>query len=353
MISLKHYLDMDDPVPQEAEPALGDLFTASMACYRDALAAIGKSVGQVSPALSADLELTLQSLAERASIKPSPKSLRQTEDQVELLLREWGTRTARHFKSKADEVKELLVALAKTAESVGNRDQNYSQRLKELTARFEKIADLDDLTTIRSSLVRGVSELKNSVDQMARESQQMLAQLRSEVTVYETRLKSVEHLILKDELTGMANRRSLEERIRWNIENQVTFCIVMVDLNHFKHINDHYGHLAGDELLKQFAAELRLNVRSSDMVGRWGGDEFTVVVSSGIEGANHQVERIREWVFGKYTIPVPDSKERIEMQVDAAVGVSEWQPGQTIEQVLNQADCSMYQDKRRLRSVPA
>jgi diguanylate cyclase (GGDEF)-like protein len=80
--------------------------------------------------------------------------------------------------------------------------------------------------------------------------------------IYETKLKSLEHVILRDDLTLVASRRSVEERIRCNIEHQEVFCVVMLDLNCFKQVNDKYGHLAGDDLLKQFATELQLNTRS-------------------------------------------------------------------------------------------
>ena len=79
-------------------------------------------------------------------------------------MREWGDRISDHLKSKADEVREILVALSKTAESVGGWDKGYSNQFKEVTGRLEQIANLDDLKEIRSSLVKRVSELKSNVD---------------------------------------------------------------------------------------------------------------------------------------------------------------------------------------------
>jgi diguanylate cyclase (GGDEF)-like protein len=347
MISLKRYLDMEDPCPLCSEPDPNELFAASLESYNSLLCVIGKNATQISPALSADLEQNLRLLGQRAAFTPSPASLREVAGRAEAHLNEWGARAAEHFKAKTIEVKELLIALARTAESVGSRDTTYTSQFKELTGRLEKIADLDDLTMIRSSLVRRVGELKQSVDQMTRESQQLVAQLRADVSVYETRLKSVEHLILKDELTGMANRRSVEERINFNIENNETFCVVMLDLNGFKRVNDQHGHMAGDELLKQFAAELRLNTRSGDLVGRWGGDEFVVVLSCDVQPAHCHIERIRQWVFGKYTIPIGNGSKPIVLRMDASVGVAQWQSGESLQELLTKADAAMYEDKKR------
>ncbi len=247
MISLKKYLDMDAlalSVPQD------HLDIEAMECYCAVLSSIGKNAIRIVPGLGADLEANLRGLGCRLSVTPTAALLKQTETQVETLLEEWGERTSEHLKGKTDEVKQLLIALAQAAESVGTRDQGYSQQFRELTGRLERIADLNDLTEIRSSLVKRVTELKDSVNQMAQESGELVARLKAEVSVYETRLKTAEHLAFRDELTLVANRRSVEERVRLNINNGQTFCVAMVDLNRFKSVNDKYGHLAGDDLLK-------------------------------------------------------------------------------------------------------
>jgi diguanylate cyclase (GGDEF)-like protein len=350
MISLKKYLDMDTldfPIPQDC------IDLEATECYCAVLSSIGKNANRIVPGIGADLEANLRGIGRRLSVDPTAKVLKHAASEVEVLLEEWGERTSEHFKSRTDEVKQLLIALAKVAESVGTRDQGYSSQFNELTSRLERIADLDDLTEIRSSLVNRVTELKDNVKQMARESEELVAHLKAEVSIYETKLKSAEHLAFRDELTLVANRRSIEERVRRNIENQQMFCVVMLDLNHFKQVNDQYGHLAGDDLLKQFAKELQLNTRSGDLVGRWGGDEFVVVLSSDSLGAQMHIDRIQQWVFGKYRIQGgPDSKP-FEIRIDASLGVAEWHPGETMQQVFENADNAMYIEKNVSRKRPA
>lgn len=348
MISLKKYLDQKDLPPQHRESN-----EESVQCYRGLLLAIGKSAVQGSPVLGTDLESALKGLEHRLSVHSSPTALLHTQKQVELQLQEWGERTAEHFKAKADEVKELLIALAKTAESVGDRNQNYTSHFKDLTQRLETIADLDDLTEIRTSVVASVRELKTHVEQMTRDSKQLVEQLRSEVSTYENRLKAVESLVLKDELTGTASRRSVEERIQRCIENKMPFSLIMIDLNGFKQVNDKYGHLAGDDLLRQFAMELQMYTRSGDMVGRWGGDEFIVLLSADAAGAASHMDRIREWVFGKYTIQRGANKDATVVHVDASLGLSEWKEGHTMQEVVAEADMAMYRDKNKSRGARA
>ncbi|MGA9466001.1 MAG: GGDEF domain-containing protein [Terracidiphilus sp.] len=345
MISLKKYLDMEGSDVLVAERGIADIFPATFDCYRALLAAMGRTATQISPALGSDLETNLQGLERRVSVNPTPESIKQVENQVEVHLQEWGARISDHLKSKADEVREVLVALAKTAESVGNRDQGYSDQFKAVTGRIAQIANLDDLTQIRSSLVQRVSELKNSVDQMNRDSRELVAQLRAEVSIYETKLKSAEQLSLRDQLTHVANRRSVEERIRWSIESKQKFCIVMLDLNGFKQVNDTHGHLAGDDLLKQFAIELQNNTRAGDLIGRWGGDEFVIVLACDTAGAKAHIDRIREWVFGKYTLIERSGSHGLVVHVEAAIGLAEWNNGRTLEDLIAEADAAMYKDK--------
>ncbi len=169
--------------------------------------------------------------------------------------------------------------------------------------------------------------------------------MRAELSNYETRLKTAEQLALRDPLTGLPNRRNIEERMEWRISHKHVFCVVFLDLNHFKKVNDNHGHAAGDSLLKQFSEELRSNTRPSDVVGRWGGDEFIMVLDCDLAGAKAQTERMQKWVFGEYTIPIGTGPSKVKIHVDASVGVAQWQPEETASQVIERADASMYKHK--------
>jgi len=119
---------------------------------------------------------------------------------------------------------------------------------------------------------------------------------------------------------------------------------MVLDVNGFKLINDTYGHLAGDDLLRQFGSELKLAFRATDVVGRWGGDEFIVIMDDGPQQATAQVERVARWVFGDYKIRCAEGTRKIS--VDAAVGLSAWQPGDTLRSLVDRADAAMYRSKR-------
>ena len=336
------------PSPVDVEA----LFPILLQAYRAQLATMGKCGAKACPAVGSEMQQNLAKFDAQLAGELTAPSLTETEKQIEQELEQWGGRAEEYFKSKANEIKELLIVLARTAESMGERDQRYAGHFSDFTSQLKNIANLEDITQVRSTLVRRAGELKTYVDQMAQDSRKSVEQLRTEVTAYETRLKAVEQLAQQDPLTGLANRRSVQERMEWLIGHQQIFCLVMVDLNGFKQINDTHGHVAGDNLLRQFAHELRSNTRSSDLVGRWGGDEFVIILDCDYNRAAIQIERMQKWVFGEYTILSKKSSGEQKIRVDASLGVAQWGPDETVQQVIERADMIMYEAKAQVSKKP-
>ena len=107
---------------------------------------------------------------------------------------------------------------------------------------------------------------------MVEDGRQRIAKLKTQLAAYEQRLEHAERASSTDGLTGLLNRAAMEREIASRVAVACTFCLVMVDLNGFKKINDTHGHAAGDSLLKAFATEFKAQFRPLDPVGRWGGD---------------------------------------------------------------------------------
>lgn len=343
MISLKPYLD-GSTTPNNVPAPDSDL-AAVVGSYGNAIIAFGKSAAQDGSAHGIQLEQLLTGLERRMTAKPGPESVQVIGRQVISHIEQWGEILAEDSKRKADETRELLLAIARIAESVGSRDQSYNAEFQVLTERLESVADLNDLTLIKGLVVKHVAELKSSVDKMAHDNQQLVSQLKAQATLYENKLKAAEEIAFRDELSGIPNRRYIQRQIDWNIKHNEPFCVVMIDLNGFKAVNDKYGHHAGDDLLRQFSAELRSRTRATDLVGRWGGDEFIVIVKATAAEARICIERLKSWLFGKYLLQVEPGGASEQVLVDAAIGLAEWRSGMTGQQVIAGADAGMYQDK--------
>jgi diguanylate cyclase (GGDEF)-like protein len=319
-----------------------------MGAYRSALSEMGSCGVEACPALGVGLKQGLAALGEGLTPMTNTVAVATTEGQVRAQLQGWGQRTARHYRQKTGEVKELLLVLARTAESMGERDQRCAGQISDVTTRLEAISSLDDLTEIRASVERSAAELKTSVERMTAESKDVIKHLRAEVSTYQARLEDAEEVASRDVLTGVRSRLYAESQIERRIAVGAPFCVAVIDINGFKRVNDEHGHLMGDELLRQFGRELQSACRSTDVIARWGGDEFIVLLDGSLPAADAQIARLRKWVFGSYTLRVLSGAKKIE--VAASIGLAEHSPGETMKEVLDRADVEMYKGKAASRA---
>jgi diguanylate cyclase (GGDEF)-like protein len=344
MISLKKYLDsIAADSDRDDEKGEGGLTSVAIAAYGSALVAMGSCSLEACPGLGNGLKQHLDELNRDLSSKMSCQDLAATDREVQQQLQDWGRGTARHYQQKSDEVKELLIVMARTAESVGARDQRCAGQISEVTARLTAIASLDDLTEIRSSIERSAAELKTSVERMTEEGKAAIDQLREQASTYQAKLDVAEEIAFRDALTGLRSRLCVEKLIERHIGAGVAFCVAIVDIDAFKKVNDVHGHLIGDELLKQFATELLSACRSTDVTGRWGGDEFIIVLDCGLTEATAQTERLSKWVCGNYTIN--GKSGALKLRVDASIGLAEHLPDEVMKDLLARADKAMYEHK--------
>lgn len=152
-----------------------------------------------------------------------------------------------------------------------------------------------------------------------------------------------------DGLTGLMNRRHFFEKANRNYIRgkfkQIPLAIFMLDADHFKPINDHYGHLVGDQALKAIANVLDKSFRPGDLVCRYGGDEFACLV---LDCDQHLAEKITKRMlanFASYRLPVGDGF--IQLGVSIGFAIANYNEAETIEGRLNQADTQMYLSKQK------
>jgi diguanylate cyclase (GGDEF)-like protein len=352
MISIKRYLDSDSPDSgQNVAVVQQDPFAAALDVYGSSLLEMGHCSLDACPGLGDALKQSLGRL--KAELSPAMRTdkLAAHGEQTRGQLREWGLDAARHYQGKAREVKEMLLTMARTVESVSARDQRSAGQMSVVTERLKAIATLEDLTEIRSSIDKSATELKTSIDRMTEEGKEVLDHLKKQVEVYQTKLEEAEKIASRDALTGVSSRVYVEGQLEKRIESRTTFCVAIVDIDGFKKVNDAHGHLTGDELLKQFAGELKSACRSTDLIGRWGGDEFILLFDSALEEAEAQTERLRKWVCGNYS--VPGKTATLKLRVDASIGLAAHAAGEGMNEIVGRADAAMYEQKARARTKVA
>lgn len=147
-----------------------------------------------------------------------------------------------------------------------------------------------------------------------------------------------------DSLTGLLNRRSAEEQLSRRLADGEAFAIVMADLDHFKLLNDTYGHEAGDRALRLFADTVRRALRTEDVFARWGGEEFVIALpNTDCHSATHSVDRVRGLLV--------ETCERAETPtVTASFGIADTTMSAQLDQLLRFADAALLTAKTRGRN---
>lgn len=181
-----------------------------------------------------------------------------------------------------------------------------------------------------------------------------LHQLRKRLHVQRQELSAAleanKELASKDALTGLINRRHMMELIQLEqrrcMRGARTMLLVQMDIDHFKNINDTYGHSIGDQALTTFAQIVSSNIRSSDVLARWGGEEFVLLLSdASVQGALHTLNRVRT------AVSVASIEHRLpQLRMTVSMGLAEHIPGEPVQATLERADHALYSAKRSGRN---
>ena len=207
--------------------------------------------------------------------------------------------------------------------SAGYRLNHDGEYLGELTFRRNQRFSEDELGQLESLLASLLFPLRNAL-------------------LYRAAVQSA----LRDPLTDTGNRIAMQQTLKREVDiarrTLQPLSVLMVDIDHFKRINDNHGHLVGDQALKAVASALKDSLRNVDMVFRYGGEEFMVLLSSTCrESASMVGERLRMAVLGiQYLV------ENRAIELSVSLGCASLLPGESMESLLRRADNALYVSKR-------
>jgi diguanylate cyclase (GGDEF)-like protein len=286
-------------------------------------------LGNGEPLLIDDWNEVPEAQRQRAELQPGEQPGCVLMAPVKLGERVLGVLSIQHptpfFYSKAD--KNALLALAENAAPLIADAQTF-----------------DELEAYRQ-------RLEDRVHERTGELERSLAQ--NAVLLDEVRLKSalLERQSREDSLTGIANRRCFDERLQTEIERAERYgealSLLLIDLDHFKCINDSLGHAGGDQVLRETAVLLRARLRQSDLAARIGGEEFALLLPcQDVHGAEAVAEQLRE-VFATHDFATGQGDR---LRVTLSAGIAQWRAGQTRDGLLRRADQALYRAKAEGRN---
>ncbi len=222
--------------------------------------------------------------------------------------------------------------------------ESYAKSLASAQARLAGLPEAEQVRVIVSLLVAENERMRQDSSTLKgrlEESYQQIKLLRSS-------LSQAQESVLKDPLTGTGNRRqfdvSMAKAIKSCEQKSAALSIVMCDIDHFKRVNDAFGHQVGDELIKMFARVIDGNIRESDTAIRYGGEEFAIILPTTDEQAAYAIaERIRRQ-FESKRLTVRETNQKVG-QLTASFGVAQYWPGDSVDTLVQRADSKLYEAK--------
>ena len=183
------------------------------------------------------------------------------------------------------------------------------------------------------------------ISMLAGELSDMRTRLKVQKNELQDALARIHKLATRDDLTGLVNRRHMEELAaleqRRAMRSNSMPCLCLLDIDHFKRVNDHHGHAAGDEVLRLFSRHAAAAMRETDVLARWGGEEFLVMLPdtrpdearTGFERLKRVLSRDETW------------GAQAHLRVSFSAGLTGWRPGEALRDALARADHALYEAK--------
>jgi len=242
------------------------------------------------------------------------------------------------------ELTSILSSVQADFEQSGINLGNYADKL----TRFMGILDKNTTSDIISTEVEQVISDTRETEVAHRNMQTQLNVLSDEMNTLKRELHKVRKESLTDALTGVSNRNAFDKALDTAItkadEEQGRFAFMLLDLDHFKKVNDTHGHLVGDKVLRYVGATIKKCIKGDDIVARYGGEEFAVILhNADKQGCMAVAEQIRATVAAG-VLRDKNSKKGYG-QVTISIGIAEYSPNNNADELVNNADQALYRAK--------
>lgn len=243
----------------------------------------------------------------------------------------------------------IVNQLASTTTQAEEDVNQYDTSLKECTNELKETLNTSSLSSIVSSLLTSTTAMQIAMEQM----KQQITASQHEIASLQDRLALVTVEAVTDPLTGLANRKGLSmainESLRSALQSKNYPCLLLLDIDYFKKINDSFGHLVGDKAIKILADTLKKQLKGKDTAARYGGEEFAILLpETDLQNAWKVGENIRRIVESLRITRSNNHEEVFRMTI--SIGIARYQANQSINDLIELADNALYQSKNTGRN---
>lgn len=252
------------------------------------------------------------------------------------------------------EMEKIQKALAEKVDDASRQQQRVANSLVSLLTKLRQLNETGDSEEIRSRIAGEVHDLVSAqsiLTTVLNDSRSLLSRVDDNNEQLRNELSQVHVLSLTDELTQLPNRRAFLRKLQDEIErsqrDQSSLALAMLDLDHFKQVNDRYGHNVGDEILRTYTAEILSIFRRYDMVARYGGEEFAVLLpSTDRKGALRALKKVKNRAAESSCVC---GGEKLKVPTFSA-GLALYGGEESVQSFINRADRTLYKAKQAGRN---
>ena len=244
---------------------------------------------------------------------------------------------------------DLMSSTQHSLSQIGDDSQSYSNNLNSAVAELQQGGDISAASDVIAKLIEDTTHMQSSSQSL----QDELTKTNDDLAKLRTEFKRVRQESMIDPLTGIQNRRSFDDELAkccaTSKSNQEPLSLLIIDIDHFKKVNDTYGHVVGDAVLKRVAEALNNTVRGGDLLARYGGEEFVVVLpNTPMEGAERVADNICNNVRN---LPMDKNQVGKEVgRVTVSVGVALYHGAESEQDFVARSDTALYRAKESGRN---
>ena len=255
-----------------------------------------------------------------------------------------------YLNDRENELRDIIDLLSKAMTGLNTDNKRFYRRLNDHSEKIEKITLLGDIKKIKNSLEAEVFQIRQAINDQKKLELNKIEKLARQVDTLKNELEKTKTHLQTDPLTGINNRKALDQYLEQLIEQslfyKISFAMMLLDIDDFKKINDNYGHLIGDRVLVAFAQKCRSLIRTDDFLARYGGEEFIIILpKASLRNAKKKAQQIcKSLAETRYAIDEGSADDLLS--VTASIGVVSMHKEDGVTEMIKRADQALYRAKR-------
>jgi len=300
--------------------------------------------------LSEDQWIKLQvSKLKKAMSRPlDMQMIAQAEFSLEKIIQR-QTKVKQSLNKARETMRQMITSFISNLEELSDAAGGYHEKLEYYSEKINQINSINDINQLLEDIMQETQKMQNNVLKYRDDlvfARAEISEAQNQINQLETKLQEMSEQVQEDHLTGALNRRGFDKAFEREItqlaRSKGMLCFALLDIDNFKQLNDTHGHQVGDDALKYLVEAVKETVRRDDVISRYGGEEFAILLpNSGLKAAISTVARIRRYLTKKFFL---HGNNRLLITFSA--GVAQYQSGESQESLFKRADEALYFAKR-------